>query len=144
MGGHLWYIFYELTLGNASNIGWVEKSFDKCPKVSIFYDERKSFLMSKKFTEEMVDSFADKLLIGLSREENAMVLNEFDVIDENIAMLESLPNIKEVEPMSWCLDRCIESLREDVVEKSVSLDELLANSDGTSDREIVVKRVVGE
>lgn len=100
--------------------------------------------MSKKFTEEMVDSFADKLLIGLSREENAMVLNEFDVIDENIAMLESLPNIKEVEPMSWCLDRCIESLREDVVEKSVSLDELLANSDDTSDREIVVKRVVGE
>lgn len=30
-----------------------------------------------KFTEEMVDSYALKLLIGLTREENKMVLDEF-------------------------------------------------------------------
>ena len=40
--------------------------------------------MSKVFTKELVDSLADKLLIGLSEEENAMVLNEFDAIDANI------------------------------------------------------------
>ena len=34
-----------------------------------------------RFTKEMVDSYADKLLIGLTPEENKMVLDEFEVID---------------------------------------------------------------
>ena len=37
-----------------------------------------------KFTSEMVDDYADKLLIGLTKEENQMVLDEFDIIDKNI------------------------------------------------------------
>ena len=37
-----------------------------------------------KFTKEMVDSYADKLLIGLTDEENKMVLDEFDVILQSI------------------------------------------------------------
>ena len=32
-----------------------------------------------KFTKEMVDDYADKLLIGLTPEENKMVLDEFDI-----------------------------------------------------------------
>ena len=32
-----------------------------------------------KFTKEMVDDYADKLLIGLTPEENQMVLEEFDI-----------------------------------------------------------------
>ena len=35
-----------------------------------------------KFTKEMVDSYADKLLIGLSEEENKRVLDEFEEIDK--------------------------------------------------------------
>ena len=34
-----------------------------------------------KFTKEMVDNYADKLLIGLTEEENKMVLDEFEIID---------------------------------------------------------------
>ena len=98
--------------------------------------------MNKNFTNETVDMLANKLLIGLSPEENAMVLNEFDSIDESIALLETIPGIEKVEPMSWCLDRCATSLREDTIEKSVPLDDLLANSDLTTDREIEVVKVV--
>lgn len=100
-------------------------------------------MKEKKFTTEDVDMYADKLLIGLSREENSMVLEEFGEIDNSIALLETIPNIKEVEPMSWCLDRCVDSLREDVVEESIPLDDALANSDCTSDREVEVLKVVG-
>lgn len=100
--------------------------------------------MKKEFTSEMVDSYADKLLIGLTRDENAMVLDEFGKIDDSIALLETIPNIAEVEPMSWCLDRCIDSLREDVIEESIPIDDALANSDRTTDREIEVPRVVAE
>jgi len=36
--------------------------------------------MERKFTKEMVDDYADKLLIGLTEEENKMVLEEFDIV----------------------------------------------------------------
>lgn len=100
--------------------------------------------MDKEFTSELVDMLADKLLIGLSREENTMVLSEFATIDANIALLETIPNIENVEPMSWCLDRCVESLREDVAEDSIPIDDALSNCDGKTDREVEVLRVVGE
>lgn len=99
--------------------------------------------MDKIFTSEKVDMYAEKLLIGLSREENAMVLDEFEDIDKNIALLETIPNIKEVEPMSWCLERNVEDLREDTVEESIPIDDLLSNSDVTTDREIEILKVVG-
>jgi len=97
----------------------------------------------KKFTKEMVDDYADKLLIGLTPEENKMVLDEFDIIDKNIDLINEIPNIDKVEPMTHCLDEYYAVLREDVIEESVPIDDLLANSDDTEDREIVVPKVVG-
>ena len=96
-----------------------------------------------KFTAQMVDDYADKLLIGLSPEENAMVLNEFDAIDANIDLINAIDGIKDVEPMTHCLDDFVYELRSDVAEESVPIEDLLANSDDTEDREIVVPKVVG-
>ena len=48
------------------------------------------------FTKEMVDSYADKLLIGLTEEENKMVLDEFAEIDRNINIINAIPNIKDI------------------------------------------------
>ena len=56
-----------------------------------------------KFTKEMVDDYADKLLIGLTPEENKMVLDEFEIIDQNIDLINRIPGISEVEPMTHCL-----------------------------------------
>ena len=96
-----------------------------------------------KFTKEMVDDYANKLLIGLTPEENKMVLDEFDIIDQNIDLVNKIPNIEKVEPMTHCLDEYYAVLREDIVEESVPIEDLLSNSDDTEDREIVVPRVVG-
>ncbi len=96
----------------------------------------------KKFTEEMVDDYADKLLIGLTREENKMVLDEFEIIDETIDLINEIPNIKEVEPMTHTLDNFVYELREDVKEESVDIDELLQNCDDTSYSEVKVPKVV--
>ena len=57
-----------------------------------------------KFTKEMVDDYADKLLIGLTKEENKMVLDEFDKIDADIDKLNEIDGLSEVEPMTHCLD----------------------------------------
>ena len=96
-----------------------------------------------KFTKEMVDDYADKLLIGLTKEENKMVLDEFDIIDHNIDLINEIPGISEVKPMTHCLDDFTCELREDEVEESVPIEDLLRNSDDIEDREIVVPRVVG-
>ena len=48
----------------------------------------------KKFTSEMVNDYAEKLLIGLTEEENKMVLDEFEIIDKNIIVLDKQINIE--------------------------------------------------
>lgn len=95
-----------------------------------------------KFTSEMVDDYADKLLIGLTKEENKMVLDEFEIIDFNIDIINEIPNIEKVEPMTHCLDNFEYELREDVKEESVPIEELLQNCDLYTDREVEVPKVV--
>ena len=95
-----------------------------------------------KFTKEMVTSYADKLLIGLTDDEVNMVLGEFDVIDKNIDWINEIPNISEVEPMTHALEDFEYVLREDVVEESSSIDDILSNCDSTLNREIKVPQVV--
>lgn len=95
-----------------------------------------------KFTSEMVDDYADKLLIGLIKEENKMVLDEFEIIDSNIDIINEIPNIEKVEPMTHCLDNFEYELREDVKEESVPIEELLQNCDLYTDREVEVPKVV--
>ena len=97
----------------------------------------------QKFTKEMVDDYADKLLIGLTPEENAFVLAEFDVIDENMELLNEIPNLKDVEPMTHALDNFEYTLREDKAEESERIENILQNCDSHEGREIKVPIVVG-
>lgn len=87
-----------------------------------------------KFTKEMVDDYADKLLIGLTDEENKMVLDEFDIIDEQINIINEIPGIEKVEPMTHTLDDFEFELREDVVEESIPIEELLQNCKDSTGR----------
>jgi len=96
----------------------------------------------EKFTKEMVDDYADKLLIGLTEEENQMVLDEFHIIDENIDLINEIPNINEVEPMTHALDDFDCILREDIATDSMSIEDVLRNAGATEGREIEVPKVV--
>ena len=96
-----------------------------------------------KFTKEMIDDYADKLLIGLTEEEKDMIVSEFDVIDEGIQAVTEIPNISSVEPMTHALDDFEFQLREDVAQESIPIDDLLRNSDDEDGAEIVVPKVVG-
>ncbi len=96
-----------------------------------------------KFTKKMVDEYADKLLIGLTEEENNMVLQEFDIIDKTIDTINNIPDIEKVEPMTHCLDDFVYELREEVAEESFPVEELLQNCDDYIENEIKVPKVVG-
>lgn len=95
-----------------------------------------------KFTSELVDELANKLLIGLSKEENDLVLREFELIDKSMQVIANMKNIENVEPMTHALDDTEIILREDTAEESVPIEDLLANCDNTEGREIVVPKVV--
>ena len=96
----------------------------------------------EKFTKEMVIDYANKLLIGLTDDEVSMVLNEFNIIDQNINAINNIENIENVEPMTHCLDNFEYELREDEIEESVDIDLLLSNCDSYIEREIKVLKVV--
>lgn len=95
------------------------------------------------FTKELVDDLAAKLLIGLSPEENGMVLDEFTIIDEELNKVDSFPNIKNIEPMTHTLDDFSFTLREDIATDSIPIEDALKNADKIEGREVEVPKVVG-
>ncbi len=95
-----------------------------------------------KFTKEMVDDYAGKLLIGLTSEENQMVLDELGIIDRSIDNINTIPNISEVEPMTHALDDFSYELREDISEESISVKDALRNAGKVDGREIEIPKVV--
>lgn len=99
--------------------------------------------MNNNFTKETVDRLADLLMIGLTEEENKMVLDEFEIIDRDINRINEIDNLSSVPPMTHTLDNFECFLREDVGENSVSIEDLLSNCDKVSDREVELPKVVG-
>ena len=99
--------------------------------------------MKKKFTSKMVKDYADKLLIGLTREETKMVLDEFEIIDETINKINNIKDIEKIEPMTHCLDRYITELRNDEIEESIPIKNILQNCDLHTEKEIELPKVVG-
>lgn len=95
-----------------------------------------------KFTSEMVDSYANKLLFNLTPEENKMVLDEFEVIDKTIDLINEIDGLSALEPMTHCLDDLEVDLREDIPEESLSVEDALRNAGRVEGREIEVPKVV--
>ncbi len=94
-----------------------------------------------KFTKELIDDYANKLLIGLTEEENKTVLDEFEVIEANMELINKIEGISEVEPMHFPYIKDPIIRNGDVCENE-NIEDLLKNSDKVSDREIEVPKVV--
>lgn len=95
-----------------------------------------------KFTSEMVDNYANKLLFNLTEDENKLVLDEFEVIDKTIDLINEIEGLNELEPMTHTLDDFEVDLREDIPEESIKVEDALKNAGATEGREIEVPKVV--
>ncbi len=96
------------------------------------------------FTDEMIDNYANNLLIGLTDDERRMIKEEFSSIEKNIDLINEIPNIKEVDPLSYPFEMEIDTLRNDENESSeIPIDILLSNCDKVDGREVEVPKVVG-
>ena len=96
------------------------------------------------FTKEMIDDYADKLLIGLTEEERTNIQEEFDEIEKNMDLINQIPNIKDTEPLSYPFEMVVDDLRsDDEVRAQIPIEELLRNCDRYEGREVEVPKVVG-
>ena len=96
------------------------------------------------FTKEKIDKYANDLLIGLTDEERTMIQEEFDTIEKNMDLINKIPNIKDVEPLSYPFEMYVDDLRsDDEVGKQIDIDDLLSNCDVVEGREVEVPKVVG-
>lgn len=94
-------------------------------------------------TEEMIDKYADTLLIGLTDEERKMIQDEFETIEKNMDFINQIPNIKDIEPLSYPFEMYIDDLRDDSVSgEEIQIDVLLRNCDRVEGREVEVPKVV--
>jgi len=95
-----------------------------------------------KFTKEIINNYADKLLIGLTEEETNTLVSEFEVIEKRMDLINDIKGINEVEPMHFPF--IIEpNIRDGKEINNDNNDDLLKNSDKVSDREVEVPKVVG-
>lgn len=96
-----------------------------------------------KFTKEMINDYANKLLFDLSDNEADTLLEEFDIINENMEIISNIEGINEVEPQSFPCEFTLTELREDEAESSLAIEDILANCDAKIDRVVEVPKVVG-
>lgn len=95
-----------------------------------------------KFTKEMINEYADKLLIGLTEEETNTIYSEFNVIEKNMDLINKIDGISEIEPQHYpfIVEASPRSGKEIIND---DVEDLLKNCDKVSDREIEVPKVVG-
>ena len=96
------------------------------------------------FTKKEINDYADKLLIGLTEEEETMIQSEFDEIEKNMDLINEIPNIKDIEPLSFPFETYIDDLRSDSdEEEGLPIETLLQNCDQFEGREVEVPKVMG-
>lgn len=97
-----------------------------------------------KFTKELVDDLANKLLFELSEEENKMVLDEFETIDQNMKKIEKIENIQTILPMThpFALEDVV--LRNDEDIEELTQEEVLSNAANKNLTSVIVPKVVSE
>lgn len=94
------------------------------------------------FTKEMINDYADKLLIGLTDDEVKILLDEFDVIKENMEIIANIDGLSDVEPMHFPTDYTINSLRSGNTVSNLDRNSVLSNCKDAIEDVISVPKVV--
>ena len=98
--------------------------------------------MDKKITREDLKKYASKLMFDMEDSEYETLEKEFDIILKQMDLIGEIENIKDVKPMTFPFVTYEAELREDVVEESLSVNEVLANAKHTLNDQVKVPKVV--
>lgn len=94
------------------------------------------------FTKDIINDYADKLLIGLSDEETNLLVKEFDVINDNMAKINDVKGLESVTPLHFPQDLKTKRIRNGKTLRMIDIDDALKNCDDYIDREVEIVKVV--
>lgn len=94
--------------------------------------------------KDKLKEYAQKLMFDMNEEEYDTLQKEFDVILRQMDIIDKIPNLHEVEPMTFPFLLEDRSLREDEVRDYLTVGEVLANTKHQVNDQVKVPKVVEE
>lgn len=94
--------------------------------------------------KEKLKDYANKLMFDMNGDEYKTLQEEFDVILKQMELIGKIPNINEVNPMTFPFKNEDASLREDEVGDYLTVGEVLENAKHQVNDQVKVPRVVEE
>lgn len=92
--------------------------------------------------KEQLQEYARKLMFEMNEEEYETLQQEFDNILHQIALIEKIEGLKEVEPMTYPFITYKAELRKDEVEESLDINDVLKNAKSSYLDQVKVPKVV--
>ena len=96
----------------------------------------------KPVSKEVLEIAASKMMFEMSDAQYNALIKELNVFLKQVDLIGQIPNIDDVEPMTFPFDVTTTYLREDVVEAPLSNDEALKNASDVKDGQIRLPKVV--
>ena len=94
--------------------------------------------------KEKLKSYAHKLMFAMDEEEYKTLQEEFETILKQMDLIEKIPNIETVEPMTFPFKNTDAVLREDEVGDYLTTGEVLENTKYQVNDQVKVPKVVDE
>lgn len=94
--------------------------------------------------KEKLKDYANKLMFDMDDSEYTTLQEEFDIILKQMDLIGNIPNISDVEPMTFPFKNEDVTLREDEVGDYLTVGEVLENAKHQVNDQVKVPKVVGE
>ena len=92
--------------------------------------------------KESLVVLANKLMFTMDETEYDTLLEEFDIILKQMDLIGNIPDIENVEPLIYPIEKTFASLREDIVLEELPLEDILLNSGSTLYNQVKLPKVV--
>lgn len=96
----------------------------------------------KKVTKEVLIDASERLLFTMSDEEYNLLLDEFDTILKQLALIGNIEGVDEATPMVFPYEIYATTLRDDEPTKPLDRDEALKNAGSVKDHQIKLPKVI--
>lgn len=96
----------------------------------------------KPVSKEVLQIAASKMMFEMSDSQYNALIKELNVFLKQVDLIGQIPNIDDVEPMTFPFDVTTTYLREDVVETPLIQEEALKNASDVKDGQIRLPKVV--
>ena len=96
----------------------------------------------KPVSKEVLQIAASKMMFEMSDSQYNALIKELNVFLKQVDLIGQIPNIDDVEPMTFPFDVTTTYLREDVVKTPLTNEEALKNATDVKDGQIRLPKVV--